>query len=569
MKNAYIKNNKAYIYAKDCIKSKEAPKYVKKQCKKFIEIADGKDKKYCINEEKVKQIENVLKLLIMPKGLKAGKSLYECSANYQWLFYISILAVVYREDKTRRRYETGILEICRKNFKTYTVGTLFLLLFLLEPRFSKFYSVAPDGTLSREIKEAISETLKASPLVYMHREEPRFKILRDYISFKLNESQFIPLSYSTSRLDGRLPNAFVVDEVGALPNSYPIEAMRSGQLNIKNKIGCIISTKYPTANNPFEDEVNYAKRVLDGLEEDETVFALLYEPDNTKNWTTDDLILKQANPVALEIPEIWEDLLKKRARAIAMESARENFLTKHCNIIYAGVGTESFIDINDLKQCKVSKIDWRGRGVYIGVDLAMTNDNCAVAMVAEEEGKILFDAIAFIPEGRIDEKIQFEKIDYRRFIEAMKCIACGNKTVDYSVIEDFVFKIEEKYGVTIKALGYDRFNALSSAQKWEGGNGGERAGINCIQIRQHSDTLHPPTKLLYEKIVNREVEYEENTLLEINFENARCTFDTNMNRYIHKKKSIGKVDMVMAILNATYLLQRDIIFEDGFICQVF
>ena len=334
MKNAYIQNNKAYIYAKDCIKSKEAPKYVKKQCKKFIEIADGKNKKYCINEEKVKQIENVLKLLIMPKGLKAGHSLYECSTNYQWLFYISILAVVYRDDKAKRKYETGILEICRKNFKTYTVGTLFLLLFLLEPRFSKFYSVAPDGTLSREIKEAISETLKASPLVYIHKDEPRFKILRDYISFKLTESQFVPLSYSTSRLDGRLPNAFVVDEVGALPNSYPIEAMRSGQLNIKNKIGCIISTKYPTANNPFEDEVNYAKRVLDGLEEDETVFALLYEPDNTKNWTTDDLIMKQANPVALEIPEIWEDLLKKRARAIAMESARENFLTKHCNIIY-------------------------------------------------------------------------------------------------------------------------------------------------------------------------------------------------------------------------------------------
>lgn len=569
MKDAYIYNNKAYIYAKQGLKSKEVPKYVKKQMKVFLKIAEGKDKKYCINEEKVKQIENVLKLLIMPKGLKAGQPLYQCTTDYQWLFYISILAVVYREDTARRRYETGILEICRKNFKTYTVGTLFLLLFLLEPRFSKFYSVAPDGTLSREVKEAISETLKASPLVYLHKEEPRFKILRDYISFKLNESKFIPLSYSTSRLDGRLPNAFVVDEVGALPNSYPIEAMRSGQLNIKNKLGCIISTKYPSANNPFEDEVNYAKRVLDEIEDDETVFALLYEPDNIKNWTTDDLILKQSNPVALEIPEIWEDLLKKRARAIAMESARENFLTKHCNIIYQGVGTESFIDINELKQCKAKKIDWYGRGVYIGVDLAMTNDNCAVAMVSEEDGKIMADAVAFIPEGRIDEKIQFEKIDYRRFIEAMKCIACGNKTVDYSVIEDFVFNIEEKYGVTVKALGYDRFNALSSAQKWESGNNGERAGINCVQIRQHSDTLHPATKLLYEKIVNKEFEYEENTLLEINFENAKCTFDTNMNRYVNKKRSSGKIDMVMAMLNAIYLLQRDIIFADDFIVQTF
>lgn len=564
-----IKNNKAYTYAKQGIKSLEVPRYVKKQMREFIRIADGKDAKYCINEEKVKQVENILRLLIMPKGLKAGQTLYDCTANYQWLFYISILAIVHRNDMERRRYETGILEICRKNFKTYTVGTLFILLFLIEPKFSKFYSVAPDGTLSREVKEAIGETLKSSPLIYMHKEEPRFKILRDYISFKLKESKLIPLSYSTSRMDGRLPNAFVVDEVGALPNSYPIEAMRSGQLNILNKLGCIISTKYPTANNPFEDEVSYAKRVLDGLEEDETVFALLYEPDDTKNWTTDDLILKQSNPVALEIPEIWEDLLKKRARAIAIESARENFLTKHCNIIYQGVGTEAFVDINDVMQCKVANIDWQGRNVYIGVDLAMTNDNCAVSMLAEEDGKILADSIAFIPEGRIDEKSQFEKIDYRRFIEAMKCIACGNKTVDYSVIEDFVFQIEEKYGVNIKALGYDRYNALSSAQKWGSGIDDVHHPINCIQIRQHSDTLHSPTKLLYEKIVNREFEYEENKLLEINFENARCTFDTNLNRYVTKKKSKGKVDMVMSMLNALYLLQQDILFEDGFIVQTF
>ena len=561
-------NNKAYEYAKKSIHLKEVPKYVKKQCREFINIADDKSDKYYLDEEKIKQIENVLKLLIMPKGLKAGKPLYDCTCDYQWLLYISILAIVHRDNPSKRKYETAILEIARKNFKTYTIATLFILLFLLEPKFSKFYSVAPDGSLSREVKTAIEETLKSSPLIYLHKEEPRFKILRDYITFKLKESKYYPLNYSSSRMDGKLPNVFLADEVGALPNSYAIEAMRSGQLNILNKLGCIISTKYPTINNPFEDEVAYAKRVLDGLEEDETIFALLYEPDNPKNWTNDDLILKQSNPVALEIPEIWDDLLKKRARAIAIESARENFLTKHCNIIYQG-STESYIDINDLQQCKVNHIEWTGRDVYLGVDLAMSNDNCAVAMVAEDEGKILVDAIAFIPEGRIDEKSQFEKIDYRQFINAMKCIACGNKTVDYGVIEDFVFHIEEKYNVHIKALGYDRFNALSSAQKWGNGDNGKYSGINCIQIRQHSDTLHSPTKLIYEKIVNHQFEYEENKLLEINFANARVTYDTNMNKYVHKKKSNGKVDMVMAILNATYLLQQDIIFEDGFIVQTF
>ena len=77
-------------------------------------------------------------------------------------------------------------------------------LFLLEPKFSKFYSVAPDGMLSREVKNAIEETLKSSPLVYMHNEEPRFKILRDSITFKLKESKMMPLSYSTNKMKNYL-----------------------------------------------------------------------------------------------------------------------------------------------------------------------------------------------------------------------------------------------------------------------------------------------------------------------------------------------------------------------------
>ena len=42
-----------------------------------------------------------------------------------------------------------------------------------------------------------------------------------------------------------------------------------------------------------------------------------------------------------------------------------------------------------------------------------------------------------------------------------------SKKETYSVIEEFVFSIEETYNVTIMAIGYDRYNALSSAQKWD------------------------------------------------------------------------------------------------------
>jgi phage terminase large subunit-like protein len=338
--------------------------------------------------------------------------------------------------------------------------------------------------------------------------------------------------------------------------------MRSGQLNVKNKLGCIISTKYPTAVNPFEDEVDYAKKVLDGVVEDDTVFALLYEPDETKAWASDDLILQQGNPAALEREEIWLDLVKKRKQAIEKERARENFLTKHCNITYQGAASESFISIDLVKACEVEKIDFSGKNLYIGVDLSQTNDNCAVAVAAVDENEnIIADVIAFVPEGRIDEKEKFEKVDYRLFINQMKCIACGDMVVDYSVIEDFVNEVEDHYGGRVVSIGYDRYNAISSAQKWA-------QKYTTVEVRQHSDTLHPATKCLSEHIESGKFRYEKNDLLVINFENARCTYDTNLNRYVNKKKSNGKVDMVVALINAVYLLNQDVIFGDQSFVQI-
>lgn len=559
-----MKNSKAYQYCKNSIDLDTTPRYVKLQMKDFMDMCEDKNEKYFISKKKLNQIKNILKLLNMPKGLKAGQPLYECSTDYQWLTYTAMLCTVYRNNPKKRRYETGVIEICRKNFKTYTVATMFIILFLTEPQFSKFYSVAPNGALSKEIKEAVAETIKSSPLIYEYKNQKRFKILRDYIFFKPTQSQLIPLAYSTSELDSRFPNAFIADETGALDSNYPIEAMQSGQLNMFNKLGFIISTKYPTIDNPFEDEVAYSKKVLDGIEKDETRFSLLYEPDEVTNWETNDLILKQANPVALEIPEIWEDLLKKRALAIAIESKRENFVTKHCNIIYQGVGTETYIDIKDVQECKVANINWQGRVVYLGVDLSETTDNTSVAMVSvDDDDNILAESFAFIPEGRMQEKMVSEKVDYQNLCKTKNVIACGDRVIDYLEVENFILSLEEKYGVKIQAIGYDRRNAMSTAQKLE------NAGYNLVEIRQHSSVLHPPTKLLKEKILNKEFKYTENKLLEINFQNAKCTYDTNKNQYVNKKKSRGKVDMVVSLINATYLLEQDYFLNQAdFVIQV-
>ena len=76
--------SKAYLYCKNNIRKKTTPKYVRLQMREFMRLCEGKDKKYKVSTSKIKQIEDLLKLLIMPKGLKAGKTLYEVSTGYQW-----------------------------------------------------------------------------------------------------------------------------------------------------------------------------------------------------------------------------------------------------------------------------------------------------------------------------------------------------------------------------------------------------------------------------------------------------------------------------------------------------
>lgn len=553
--------NKAVEYAESVISEKtSAPKYVKKQMSEFAKIARGEDEEFVLSEAKYNKICKILKLLIMPKGLNKGKSMIDCLAGFQWALIVGVLCVVYRTDPRKRRYQNAVLEIARKNGKTFIVAVIFIILLLTEDRFSKLYSVAPDGTISRAIKSEIEEILDCSPaLAGTYQGRVKFKKLRDYIKCSITDNVFYPLNYSRNRMDTRQPAVFLVDETGALPNVYPIEAMRSGQIQVFNKLGFIISTKYPTMFNPLEEEVASAKKILDGLKDDKRTFALLYEPDDTKNWMDNDEILYHSNPLALEISEILEDLKKKRQDAIDIPSRRENFLTKHCNIVYQGVGTENYIAIEDLQKCKVNEIDWTGRNVYVGFDLSMTTDNSAFAMAAYDEntGGVLADVYAYIPTDRLEEKSKLERIDYKEFISSGKCTACGDRVIDYSVIEKDILNIEEKFGCNVVGVGYDRYNAMSTAQKLEA------EGLETIIVRQHSSVLHAPIKWLEELILQGKFAYEENKLLEINFENARCTYDTNLNRYINKKRSIGKVDMLMALINAIYLVQQNEVLEEA------
>lgn len=548
-----IKSSKAYEYACWCVEegNEFVGDYIKKQAQSWIDIVEGKNEEAYVNEKVYKKICKILKIITHPDLMAP---MHECMEDYAWFLIIAVFCTLSRVDD-RRYYETALLEISRKNFKTFYSAVIFIIGMLTEPNFSRFFSVAPDFKLSNELRLAVRKIVKASPAL-----DKYFKINRDMILCKLTDIEYVPLAYSNDRMDGKLANIFLADEAGAM-DDYPVEAMRSSQITLRNKLGIIISTQYPNDSNVMIDEIDISKKVLDGLSNNKKRFSLLYEPNDEliKEWESNDLVIYQSNPVTVKNKDIFNALIEKREMAVIYENKRENYLCKHNNIKYQGLGVEGYIEIDRVRLCKQEEdLDfWREKNVWLGLDLSQTDDNTAIAMACEHEGIVYGKVFGFVPEDRVALKSNKEKVDYNKLIREGVCFKCGDEVIDYSFVEKFILSLEEKYGVKIMQVGYDRYNAISTVQKLE------ENSIECVEIKQHSSVLHSPTKWLKELVLSKNFRYDKNLMLEINFQNARCTEDTNKNKYVNKKKSAGKVDMVVSLINALYLVQQENLYGNG------
>lgn len=167
-----IESSRAYQYAKWCTQrsNQKVGRYVKLQARAWLRIAAGKHKEAYVSEPAYRKICRLLGLMVHPdlyctmdKGLE----------DYAWFLIVAVFCTLRREDD-RRFYETALLEIARKNFKTFNSAVVFIIGLLTEPRFSRFFSVAPDYKLSSELRLAVRKIIKVSPALVKH-----FKVTRD------------------------------------------------------------------------------------------------------------------------------------------------------------------------------------------------------------------------------------------------------------------------------------------------------------------------------------------------------------------------------------------------------
>lgn len=543
----------ALRYANRVIAGKEiTTKEVIIQCAWFIRDLKKQENEeflYYIDLGELEKIQGILSLLNFATGLGVvGLPISEGLEDFQAFFLVNIFGWRFKADKDKYRYRDTILFIPRKNAKTFICALILLILMLTEDDYSEFYSICIDRELAGKVKEAMTQIILASPAITKYFELS--KTLSGKITCKLTNSYYQARTAEANRNNSIRPSAFIADEIGAFRDNKNIGAMKSGQLNVKNPLRFKITTAYAETESIMIEELDYIRKVYDGVIDDDRMFALLYYAEEGHEW--DDYGLQQANPLRIEAN--YQEIRDNRKTALEKPSERTEYLTKNMNIFVNDIKEEPYIVYDNWKKCEVEKVDLEGKEVAVGVDLSLTTDLTAVDILYEDGGKYYIKAHAFLPENSLDARR--EKIDYRLMEKLGHCTITKGDIVDYNLVEQHIRAIEEKYNCKIKVIVSDPYNAVQMMQSLA-------EDYDVILIKQTYGNLSPALKSFRNDVYLSNVFYEKNKLLDWNMSNATTvhgrTTDDILLAKINKNKH--RIDLVMAAIFAysqVYLTDNEV-----------
>lgn len=531
---------KALKYCEDVASGEEiTTDEVKKQCEIFMDDYNVKqydeDFEFCFSENKLKVVNNLLKLMNYATGFVAGQRVLDGLAGFQALFLCALFGWRYKNDLNKFRYRDINLFIPRKNAKTFLVAVIFLIMMLTEQNHSEFYSICIDRDLAKELRKAIAQIIEASPLISKHFFVSQSDIGK--IKCKITNSFYLPRTSKANKNNSIRPACVCCDEVGAFTTNDNIQAMRKGQLSVKNPIMARTTTAYAESDSIMLEELIYERACLEGTVTNPRVFSLIYYCDREEVWTEHGLL--KANPLRVE--ENYKEIREDRETAKVKTSEQEELFTKNFNIFLETNELNKYVDIDYWKKCRTDNVSFEGEEVIVGIDLSVTTDLTAVGiMCKKKDGKIYCKSHGFLPEESLPKRR--ENINYREYARLEYCDIHPGMTVDYEKVEEYVRSIEETYKCKIKMIVTDPMNAKEMMGRL--GN-----DYDVVLLKQTYTNLSPATKEFRKKIYDSQVIYEKNELLDWNMRNATTSKGKADDEMLNKEdKNKQRIDMVVVLV---------------------
>lgn len=542
-------------YAKDVVAGKiPACKWVRLACRRHLDdLKRQRDRlfDYRFDPVAAEKVCGFVELMPHTKGAWASRG--ERLVMQPWQVFLTICIFGWKNKVDGfRRFKRALLLVPRKNGKSAWAAAIGL------------YMLAADGEHGAEIYSGATSEKQAwevfRPARIMAQRQPAF---RDHYGVTVNasnlhilgnESRFEPIIGRPG--DGSSPHCAIIDEYHEHDTDDMLATMQTGMGARDQPLILVITTAGSNIAGPCYAMMLEARRMLDGIVEDDELFALMFGIDGQQgkpgdedyvpgdDWTDPDT-LRKANPnFGVSVGEKF--LLSEQRQAINNARHVSRFKTKHLNEWVNA--KEAFFNVQRWIESAVEGLtieDFTDQPCRIGLDLASKVDVAAMEITFKLDAcdcpraKALIEAgfkyvrfgRYYLPSAAIEKD---ENEHYQAWSREGLIVQSDGEMNDMTVIRDDILAIRDRHQLEEIAYDPDQARMMVSELQAE--------GIVCSEVTATMKNFSEPMKEMDGLIRERAIAHDGDPIFTWMLSNVVTKVNHRDQVYPRKERDENKID---------------------------
>jgi phage terminase large subunit-like protein len=471
----------------------------------------------------------------VPEGKFVGKKLE--LADWQK----DLIRLVYDNPygPTRR----AIISMGRKNSKT-TLAACLLLAHLCGPPAkskpnSQLYSAAQSRDQAAIIFAAASRMIRLNPA--LARTVTIQETAKSLVCSELG-TRYRALSADSTTAHGLSPSFIVHDELGQVrgPRSALYEVLESGVGAQENPLSIVISTQAATDSDLLSVLIDDAMAGNDL----HTVVKLYTASADLDPF--DEATIRLANPAfgtflnAREVLAMAADAKRMPAREAEYRNLILNQRVEPTNM---------FVSPGVWKSCGESPGSLDGLTLYAGLDLSEVADLTALVLIGWRDGKWRVVPTFWLPSEGLSEKATTDRLPYDLWRAQGYLQTTPGRTVSYEHVADHLRGLFRHYNIA--KIGFDRWN-MRHFLPWlfKAGLSEQFVKDHFVEFGQGMQSMSPALRDLEQVLLEGQIAHGDHPVLSMCAANTVIAVDDAGNRKPSKKRSVGRIDGMVALAMA-------------------
>lgn len=453
----------------------------------------------------------------------------------------------FRNRDGTRRFTTALFAVARKNAKSFLCSAILLYCYCCEDEEGpQVVSAATTGSQARIVFNVAKRIVEKTPdLQEAFTLEPFANSIARYDV----GGSFKPINAKASTQDGLNPSHTGIDEIHAHKTHDLLNVLKSAAGARRNPLFLYTTTEGYESPGPWSEIRHFAKQLLEGIVEADHFLVLYFaldDEDKANGITQDDDFDEskwiKANPLMEVNPLLLKEIKKEAIEAKQMPGRHAEFKIKRLNRQSSVVG--GWVNLVEWKKCGGTvDLEWLKQfPCHGGLDLSSTRDLTSFRLVWNIDGVIYTHGWRFVPEYAVKFRTERGLVPYHSWVESGNLIEAGEDVVDYDVVENQILEVNENFNLV--AIGSDPWNAKQLVKNLRS------ADIEVIDFIQGPKSYHPAMQELEKAYASGNFVHGNDPVLNWNASNIVARTDQNMNTAPDKKKSIEKIDDMVALLEA-------------------